>query len=82
MSKPQEHEIPIHIENKMYKATKTPMTGAELRVLAEPDIGADRDLFLTVPGQGDDVLIADDRPVDLKPGMHGRGLEKGCDFGL
>lgn len=69
MSKPHE-EIAIHIENKPYKAPKTPMTGAELRLLAEPHIESDRDLFLTVPGKPDDLPIDDSTAVDLKPGMH------------
>lgn len=63
-------EIPIHIENKMYKVAKTSITGAELRVLANPPIGADRDLFLVEQGPGDDRLIADNQAVELKPGMH------------
>lgn len=62
--------IPIHIDNKKYTAPKTPMTGTELRHLAEPDVGSDRDLWLTVPGPADDLLIANDQNVDLKPGTH------------
>ncbi len=62
--------IPITIDRKPYKAPKTPMTGAEIRALAEPPIGPDRDLYLGVPGRGQDRLIGDDEPVDLKPGMH------------
>jgi hypothetical protein len=70
MSNPHDEHIPIHIENKPYKAPKTPMTGAELRALAEPDVSADRDLFLTVPGPADDRLVGDNEPIDLEPGMH------------
>lgn len=62
--------IPIQIDNKKYTAPKTPMTGAELRVLADPDIGPDRDLWLTVPGPADDRLVGDHDRIDLKPGMH------------
>ena len=67
-----EHDdfIPIQIDHKPYKAPKSPMTAEELRALADPDVGDDRDLFLTVPGPADDDLIADDASVDLKPGMH------------
>lgn len=64
------HSIPIQIDHRPYQAPKTPMTATELRALAEPLIGSDRDLFLTVPGPGDDRLIRDEESVDLKPGMH------------
>lgn len=70
MPPPEDHFIPIKIDNAAYKAPKTPMTAEELRALPDPDIGTNRDLFLTVPGPGDDRLIADGETVDLKPGMH------------
>ena len=63
-------EIPIHIENKMYKVSKTSMTGTEIRGLAEPPIGAELDLFLVEQGPGDDALIADSMLVQIQPGMH------------
>lgn len=66
----QDNHIPIQIDHKPYKAPKTEMTGAELRALAEPNIGSERDLFEEVPGQGDDLPIANDQTVQLKPGMH------------
>lgn len=62
--------IPIQIDHKPYKAPKSPMTAEELRELADPDVGDDRDLFLTVPGPADDDLIADGASVELRPGMH------------
>ena len=65
-----EHDIPIKIDNKPYKAPKTPMTGAELRALAQPPVGPERDLFREVPGPGDDVKVNAADSVDLKPGMH------------
>jgi hypothetical protein len=66
-----EHDfVPIFIDDKPYKAPKKAMTGAELRQLARPPIGADRDLFLVVPGPGDDQKIGDHQVVHLKPGMH------------
>ena len=70
MKPAQDHFIPIQIDHKPYKAPQSPMTAEELRVLADPDIGPDRDLFLTVPGPADDELIADGQSVQLKPGMH------------
>ena len=67
---PHNHFIPIQIDHKPYQASKTPMTGLELRQLAQPSIGADRDLFRVVPGPGDDVKAGDVDAVDLTPGMH------------
>ncbi|MEX1245271.1 MAG: multiubiquitin domain-containing protein [Thermoanaerobaculia bacterium] len=64
------HGIPITIDRKPYKAPKSPMTGAELRALADPPIGPDRDLYLEVPGRGQDPIIQDNQSVDLKEGMH------------
>lgn len=68
--KDRERGITIHIDHRMYMAPTTPMTGTELRRLAEPDVGPDRDLWLTVPGPADDLLIGNDQAVELKPGMH------------
>jgi hypothetical protein len=68
--RPEGREIPIQIDHKPYKAEKTPMTGTELRTLANPDIGGDRDLFRVVPGPGDDVKVGDQEVVGLEPGMH------------
>ena len=67
---PNPHPIIIHIDQKKYEAPKTPMTGAELRALAQPPLGSDRDLFLVVPGPADDRKIADSESVDLENGMH------------
>jgi hypothetical protein len=43
------------------------MTGAELLSLA--GLPADNQLFLEVPGPGDDRPIRPDEPVKLRPGM-------------
>jgi hypothetical protein len=67
---PAHHEgFSIEIDKKHYRAPKTPMTGLELRRLADPPIGDDRDLFEVVP-HGDDLKIADDQPVEMKNGLH------------
>lgn len=63
------HGTPIKIDGKQYFAPKSPMTGAEIRLLAQPPIGPDQDLYLEVHGQGDDPKIADTQPVDIKPGL-------------
>ncbi|QNN21750.1 hypothetical protein HED60_05515 [Planctomycetales bacterium ZRK34] len=60
---------PIIIDNKPYKAPKSPMTGSELRALAVPPIASDYELWLEMPGDDDDK-IADNQAVELKPGMH------------
>jgi hypothetical protein len=68
--RPEDKEIPIQIDHRPYKAPRSPMTVAELRVLAEPDISTDYDLFREVPGPGDDVKLGDTESVELRPGMH------------
>lgn len=65
-----DHPIPIQIDHKTYKVTKLSMTGAELRALAQPPIGTDRDLFEELPGPSDDKKIGDEDIVEIKPGMH------------
>jgi hypothetical protein len=64
------HPISIFIDRKHYEAPTNPMTGAALRQLADPAIGPDRDLYLEVPGRGQDRLIGDMESVHLKEGMH------------
>jgi mannose-6-phosphate isomerase class I len=63
-------KIVIHIDNSEFKVEATALTGAQIRALPTPAIGQDRDLYLEVPGPGDDQLIADDQRVELKNGMH------------
>lgn len=62
--------IPITIDKKPYKATKEEMTGAELRALPDPDVPADRDLWLEIPGNQDDMPVTPGSVIHLKPGMH------------
>src|SRR5437868_1411072 len=64
---PHPEPIPITIDHRPYKAPRPAMTGGELKALA--GIGGDYDLWLDLPGHGDDPKIADDEPVQLKPGM-------------
>jgi len=63
------HEITIHIDRQTIKTDAASLTGTQLRNLHTPPIGADRDLFLKVPGPTDDELIGDDQSVQLKDGM-------------
>lgn len=59
----------IHIDKRKYDAPTPVMTGAELRLLADPNIGENRTLWREVPG-GEDDRIADDEKVELRNGMH------------
>jgi len=64
-----EKSITVHIDRAEFKVTAESMTGAQLRDLPTPPIGPDRDLYLEVPGPGDDELIGDDQVVPLEDGM-------------
>lgn len=64
------HELHIFIDNKKFDVTKNSMTGAELRALPSPPIAGDRDLWVQVPGPGDDRRIGDAETVELRNGMH------------
>lgn len=63
---PKPGKVPILIDGHKYVAPSHEMTGAQLRALASPPIGADRDLWLDAAGDLDE-LIADDRVVQLEP---------------
>lgn len=67
---PTHKDFTIHIDNKVYKVNEETITGAQLRSLAQPSIGAERDLYEEVPGSGDDLKIEDSDSVNLKNGMH------------
>lgn len=58
----------IQIDRVHFTVEKAEMTGAELRQLPSPAIGADRDLFEVVPG-GTDLKIGDEVVVKLRNGM-------------
>jgi hypothetical protein len=60
--------IPVFIDDVKYDAPSHSMTGAALRALPQPPVGADRDLWLEVPGPRDDVLIRPEQTYDVKPG--------------
>lgn len=67
-SKEKMHSIKIQIDRVHYDVEKSEMTGAQLRLVANPPIGPDRDLFEVVPGASD-VKIADAAVVQLHNGM-------------
>ena len=57
----------IQIDRVHYKVAAARMTGAELRQVPDPDIGAERDLFEVVPG-ANDRKIADADVVEIHEG--------------
>jgi len=61
-------EIPIMVDGRPYKASKTPMTGAELKALA--GVAADYDLWFETPGPADDEKLADGTPFSVRQGNH------------
>lgn len=58
----------IKIDRTEYKVQEELLTGAELRQLPDPDIGADRDLFEVVPG-GSDIKIENSAQVMMRHGL-------------
>lgn len=62
-------EITIHIDHKPYQVKQRVLNGSQLRTTAKPPISADYDLWLEIPGPGDDQKIGDQQPVRLKNGM-------------
>ncbi len=61
-------QFQIHIDRVHFTVHVEAMTGAELRQLPTPPIGADRDLFEVVPG-GVDRKIGDSDSVPLRNGQ-------------
>ncbi|HEX8643712.1 MAG TPA: multiubiquitin domain-containing protein [Allosphingosinicella sp.] len=62
------HEFNIRIDREHFKVSAETLTGAELRQLPNPGIGADRDLFQVVPG-GSDTKIERESPVEMRDGL-------------
>lgn len=61
-------KLTIVIDAKKYRVTVRVMTGAQLRRLAEPNIGPEYDLWQEVPG-GEDNLVGDKERIKLRDGM-------------
>jgi len=59
----------IHIDKKTYRWTGAVITGAELRTLADPDIAANFEVRMQVPG-GEDRPVGDSDEIEVKPGLH------------
>lgn len=60
--------VPILIDGQKIHAPRGSLSGSELRTLTEPPIGTDRDLWLDVEGDLDD-LVEDAEVVELRPQM-------------
>ena len=58
----------IKIDRAEYQVRERMRTGAQLRQLAQPPIGPDRDLFEVVPG-GSDLKITDEMEVKMRDGL-------------
>lgn len=65
-----QRKFTIKIDKETFHVDEASMTGQALRNLPTPPIGADRDLFLVVPGPADDILVENNQSIDLKGGMH------------
>ena len=63
-------DVRFTIDRQKFKMPAQELTGAVLRTLAEPNVGADRDLFLETEGATEDQPIGDADSVMLKDGMH------------
>lgn len=59
----------IKIDKDHFEVTGPSVTADQLRALPDPDIGADRDLFLTVRGPGADQLIEGGAVIELEKNM-------------
>lgn len=62
--------IPITIDGTRFNAPAHEMSGQALRALPNPDVPADRDLWLEVPGPKDDELIRPEKTYKVKAGSH------------
>lgn len=63
-------EFVIHIDRVQFKVSNASLTGAQIRLLPNPPIGPDRDLYLEQTGHDPDVLVGDDAVVEMKNGLH------------
>jgi hypothetical protein len=80
-AKSHNSEVEIHID-KQPKKSPTPTTGHALYVLGGID-ATKYDLWLEIPGKGDDQIIANDStPIDLKNGEHFYSAQKDLNPGV
>jgi hypothetical protein len=66
----EEQEIEIRINRQLFRVPRQALSGAELRRLPTPPLGADLDLFqIAGPGGSSDALVADSQVVDFDNGL-------------
>jgi hypothetical protein len=65
MTKPRKFNI--FINDTKYTVDEPELTGAQLKALS--GIAAANQLFLEIPGPGDDVHVRDDEEIELKSGL-------------
>lgn len=65
---PKPHQVNIYIDGVKYKAPIGELAGAQVRALTKPPVGDDRDLWLDIVDELDE-LIADDAQVTLEHNM-------------
>lgn len=63
-----EHTFHMQIDRKQVTTMSERLTGADLRQLAQPPVGPERDLYQIRPGD-EDLLIADGDAVDIRDGL-------------
>ncbi len=66
--------ITIYIDHIPYRTVSEEFSGADLRALCKPPIGADMNLFRVVSGKGDDIQVsdADKLAVNMRESTQGR----------
>jgi hypothetical protein len=63
-----ERQFNIQIDREHFKVTEPKLTGTQLRLLPDPDVPADRDLYQVRPGE-DDLLVENDDNVEMRSGL-------------
>jgi hypothetical protein len=65
---PESDEVTITIDALAYRCPRAVLTGAEIRHVAHPPIGSDRDLWL-VATDGPDQFLSDEAEVAMTDGV-------------
>jgi len=65
---PKPKKVPIFIDGTKYHPEADKLTGTQLRAVPTPPVAADRDLWLDIVDELDQ-LVEDDEVIDLVPNM-------------
>lgn len=68
MKDPKPGKTPIYIDGTKYHLQGDKLTGTQLRLVPSPPVSADRDLWLDIVDELDQ-LVEDDQVVDMEPNM-------------